>query len=260
MDLAKSVSDLGIKLNQLSYDNNNLKDFQTRYEILLRENTEIKKVNQILSDENENVQNKLNNIEQYINDLENIEKENNELKKNIENLNETLNIIKNDKEKNENLYLDKIKNLTQEKNKLENFVNEKKIFDDEENKNKINSYLNDNKKLYDFNKKLVEDNQKFFINHKYLTNLVFRILKYHIPNLNAKNIICQMINLNEKKIELDINIKKIEKNLEKIVAKNDTNYEEKSNIETKLISMKNEMNDLEKKINILEQNLKDYEI
>ena len=69
-----------------------------------------------------------------------------------------------------------------------------------------------------------------------------------------------MINLNEKKIELDINIKKIEKNLEKIVATNDTNYEEKSNIETKLISMKNEMNNLEKKINILEQNLKDYEI
>ena len=107
---------------------------------------------------------------------------------------------------------------------------------------------------------IIKDNQKFFVNHKYLTNLVFRILKYHIPNLNAKNIICQMINLSEKKIELDINIKKIEKNLEKIVAKNDTNYEEKSNIETKLINMKNEMNDLEKKINILEQNLKDYEI
>ena len=199
-------------------------------------------------------------IENYINDLENIEKENDELKKNNENLNETLNIIKNDKEKNENLYLDKIKNLTQEKNKLETFLNEKKNFDEEENKNKIQSYLNDNKKLYDFNKKLVEDNQKFFVNHKYLTNLVFRILKYHMPNLNAKNIICEMINLNEKKIELDVNIKKYEKNLEKIEAKPDTNFEEKSKIENNLVNMKYQMNDLEKKINILEENLKDYEI
>ena len=74
IDLAKSVSDLGIKLNKLSYDNNNLKDFQTRYEILLRENNEIKKVNQILTDENLSVQNKLNNIEQYLKELENIDK------------------------------------------------------------------------------------------------------------------------------------------------------------------------------------------
>jgi hypothetical protein len=247
LDLAKSVSDLGLKLNKLSYDNNNLKDFQTRYEILQRENNELKKVNQILHDESEGVQNKLNSIEKYISDLENIDKENSELKQTLKNLNDNLELIKNDKEKNEKLYLDKIKNLTEENNKLENILNEKKLFNEEENKNTIKSYINDNKKLYEFNKKLAEDNQKFFINHKFITNLIFRILKYHVPNLNAKNIICEMINLNEKKIEINVNTKKNEKKLEKIMGRNDINFEEKTKMENDLISMKNEMNILEKK-------------
>ena len=260
LDLAKSVSDLGLKLNKLTYDNNNLKDFQTRYEILQRENNELKKVNQILHDENEGVQKKLNSIDKYISDLENIDKENSELKQNVKNLNENLEIIKNDKEKNEKLYLDKIKNLTDENNKLENILNEKKLFNNEEDKNTIKSYINDNKKLYEFNKKLAEDNQKFFINHKFITNLIFRILKYHVPNLNAKNIICEMINLNEKRIEINVNVKKNEKNMEKILGRNDINFEEKTKMENDLINMKNEMNILEKKINVLDTNLKEYEI
>jgi hypothetical protein len=260
LDLAKSVSDLGIKLNKLSYDNNNLKDFQTRYEILQRENNELKKINQLLNDENEGVQNKLINIEKYISELENIDKENSELKQTLKNLKENFEIIKNDKDKNEKLYLDKIKNLTEENNKLENLLNEKKLFNVEENKNEIKSYINDNKKLYEFNKKLAEDNRKFFVNHKFITNLIFRILKFHVPNLNAKNIMCEMINLNEKKIEISVNIKKHEKNLEKIVGRNDINFEEKSKMENDLINMKNEMTNLDKKINILDTNLKEYEI
>ena len=136
----------------------------------------------------------------------------------------------------------------------------KKNFDEKENENKIKSYINDNKKLYDFNKKLAEDNQKFFVNHKFITNLIFRILKFHVPNLNAKNIICEIINLNEKKIECDVKIKQSEKNLEKIVGRSDINFEEKSKRENDLIKMKNEMINLEKKINILEENLNEYEI
>ena len=93
-----------------------------------------------------------------------------------------------------------------------------------------------------------------------MSNLVFRILKFHVPNLNAKNIICEMINLNEKKIEIDVNIKKAEKNLEKIIARSDINFEEKSKIENDLVNMKNEINIVENKIKILEENLKEYEI
>ena len=64
----------------------------------------------------------------------------------------------------------------------------------------------------------------------------------------------------KKKIECDVKIKQSEKNLEKIVGRSDINFEEKSKRENDLIKMKNEMINLEKKINILEENLKEYEI
>ena len=69
-----------------------------------------------------------------------------------------------------------------------------------------------------------------------------------------------MINLNEKKIEINVNVKKNEKNLEKIMGRNDINFEEKTKMENDLINMKNEMNILDKKINVLDTNLKEYEI
>ena len=260
MDLAKSVSDMGIKINKLTLDNNNLKDYQTRYDILMRENNELKKINQCLSDENMAIQNKLLTIDNYLKDLENMEKENKELKNNLEGRDKEIEKLKNEKQNCESLYLDKIKNLTNEKNNFENFLNEKKIFYEEESKNKIKSYMNDNKKLYDFNKKLAEDNQKFLVNHKFMTKLIYRIVKFHVPNLNAKNIICEMINLNEKKINIEVNIQKFEKNLEKIMGRNDINFEEKSRMENNIVNLKNEMNNLDKKFNILEEELKEYEI
>ena len=73
MELARSVSDLGVKLNQLAYDNNNLKDYQTRYEIMVRENNELKKVNQSLSQENSSIQQKLQEIEKYLREIEGID-------------------------------------------------------------------------------------------------------------------------------------------------------------------------------------------
>ena len=253
MDLAKSVSDMGIKINKLTLDNNNLKDYQTRYDILMRENNELKKINQCLSDENMAIQNKLRTIDNYLKDLENMEKENKELKNNLEGREKEIEKLKNEKQNCESLYLDKIKNLTNEKNNFDNFLNEKKIFYEEESKNKIKSYMNDNKKLYDFNKKLAEDNQKFLVNHKFMTKLIYRIVKFHVPNLNAKNIICEMINLNEKKINIEVNIQKFEKNLEKIMGRNDINFEEKSRMENNIVNLKNEMNNLDKKFNILEE-------
>ena len=260
MDLAKSVSDMGIKINKLTLDNNNLKDYQTRYDILMRENNELKKINQCLSDENMAIQNKLRTIDNYLKDLENMEKENKELKNNLDGRDKEIEKLKNEKQNCESLYLDKIKNLTNEKNNFDNFLNEKKIFYEEESKNKIKSYMNDNKKLYDFNKKLAEDNQKFLVNHKFMTKLIYRIVKFHVPNLNAKNIICEMINLNEKKINIEVNIQKFEKNLEKIMGRNDINFEEKSRMENNIVNLKNEMNNLDKKFNILEEELKEYEI
>ena len=260
LDLARSVSDLGVKINQLAYDNNNLKDYQTRYEILLRENNELKKMNQGLSDENISIQQKLFDIENYIKELEGIDKDNISLKNQLQNLNDNLLILNNEKNKNENYYLQQLKSLTQEKNSLENMLSKQKEYTEEETNNKINSYRNDNKKLYDYTKKLSEDNQKFMLEHKFFTQLIFRILKFHIPNLNAKNIICEMLNLNEKNIEVSVEIQKMEKNLEKIISKDDINYEEKMKIENNIKDLRNQINNIGNKFDILENQLKEYEI
>ena len=260
LDLARSVSDLGAKINQLAYDNNNLKDYQTRYEILLRENNELKKMNQGLSDENISIQQKLFDIENYIKELEGIDKDNISLKNQLQNLNDNLLILNNEKNKNENYYLQQLKSLTQEKNSLENMLSKQKEYNEEETNNKINSYRNDNKKLYDYTKKLSEDNQKFMLEHKFFTQLIFRILKFHIPNLNAKNIICEMLNLNEKNIEVNVEIQKMEKNLEKIISKDDINYEEKMKIENNIKDLRNQINNIGNKYDILENQLKEYEI
>ncbi len=260
LDLARSVSDLGAKINQLAYDNNNLKDYQTRYEILLRENNELKRMNQGLSDENISIQQKLFDIENYIKELEGIDKDNISLKNQLQNLNDNLLILNNEKNKNENYYLQQLKSLTQEKNSLENMLSKQKEYNEEETNNKINSYRNDNKKLYDYTKKLSEDNQKFMLEHKFFTQLIFRILKFHIPNLNAKNIICEMLNLNEKNIEVNVEIQKMEKNLEKIISKDDINYEEKMKIENNIKDLRNQINNIGNKFDILENQLKEYEI
>ena len=139
-------------------------------------------------------------------------------------------------------------------------LTKQKEFNEEETNNKIISYRNDNKKLYDYNKKLSEDNQKFSLEHKFFTQLILRILKFHIPNLNAKNIICEMLNLNEKNIEISIEIQKMEKGLEKILSKPDVNYEEKVKIEKNLQEFKNQFKNIENKFELLEEQLKEYEI
>jgi len=260
IDLAKSVSDMGIKINQLAYDNNNLKDYQARYEILLRENNEIKRINQNLTEENISIQQKLNDIERYMKELEGIDKDNLSLKNQLQNLNDNILILKTEKNKNENYYLDQLKSLTQEKNNLESMLSKQKEFNDEEAKTQISSYRNDNKKLYDFNKKLSEDNQKFLLEHKFFTQLIFRILKFHIPNLNAKNIICELLNLNEKNIEINLELKKMEKKLEKILARNEVNFEEKKKIENNILDLKTQLNNIGTKFDLLESQLKEYEI
>ncbi len=260
MDLARSISDLGIKLNQLAYDNNNLKDYQTQYYILSRENNELKKKNQSLSDENYSMQQKLHDIENNLKELEWKDQDNISLKNRLQNLNDNLLILTNEKNKNENFYLDQLKTLTNEKNNLENMSSKQKEYNSEETNNKIISYRNDNKKLYDYNKKISEDNQKFMNSQKFFTQVILRILKFHLPNLNAKNIICEMLNLNEKNTEINVEIKKLEKSLEKVIGKKDINYDEKESVEKTIKELRNQVNNIRVKFGMLEEQLKEYEI
>ncbi|MCQ2120149.1 MAG: hypothetical protein MJY84_09535, partial [Bacteroidales bacterium] len=71
--LAQSVTDLGVKLNQLSIDNNNLKDYQDKYDMILKENNELKKSNQFLSNDNNLIKEELKTyqaMEEQLNETE----------------------------------------------------------------------------------------------------------------------------------------------------------------------------------------------
>ena len=69
-----------------------------------------------------------------------------------------------------------------------------------------------------------------------------------------------MLNLNEKNIEINVEIQKMEKGLEKIVSRSDVNYDEKTKIENVIKDLKNQLNIVGNKFDLLEGQLKEYEI
>ena len=89
----------------------------------------------------------------------------------------------------------------------------------------IKSYKTDNKKLYEHNKELIEENAKnFYTNkeNKFYIKFISRILKYHIKNIDIKNILNQILTINDKAICLEIDKNKIESKIDSLQIKNST--------------------------------------
>ena len=262
--LTKTVTDLNDRISKLTYDNTYLKDFQNICDNLSKENNNIKLINENLSqdnnyflEQNDILKNNLNEMDQIIND-------NKRLKNEIRNLNERIAIICNEKNKNENIYLGKIQELEQEKCCLQNLLMKNEEYENCEVKNKINSYRNDNKKLYDNNIKLNSENVKFLMENKFYSNLLFRILKFHINNLNVKNIICELLNLNEKNILLKTENQKHQKSLEKVNKDfnnnyNNSDFEQSEKVKCDLFHNQKQLLDVNNQIEYLENELQKYE-
>ena len=262
--LTKTVTDLNDRISKLTYDNTYLKDFQNICDNLSKENNNIKLINENLSQDNNYfleqngiLKNNLNEMDQIIND-------NKRLKNEIRNLNERIAIICNEKNKNENIYLGKIQELEQEKCCLQNLLMKNEEYENCEVKNKINSYRNDNKKLYDNNIKLNSENVKFLMENKFYSNLLFRILKFHINNLNVKNIICELLNLNEKNILLKTENQKHQKSLEKVNKDfnnnyNNSDFEQSEKVKCDLFHNQKQLLDVNNQIEYLENELQKYE-
>ena len=135
------------------------------------------------------------------------------------------------------------------------------LFNQKENnaekaKNKINSDSTNNKKLY----YLTVNNNNFISEYEFLESLLYRILEFHLPNLNAKNIIFEMIKLNKRNIEINFELQKMEKKLEKILSKTEVKFEEKSKIENSILESKAQLKNLRTDFHLLDEQLKDYEI
>ena len=256
--LSQTVNDLNHKVTKLSYDNDYLKDYQEQYENITRENLNIKQINQGLTQDNNFYLQQNDNLKNNLQNLQCVEVDNDKLRCELQNINDRYMLLCNEKVKNENYYMCQIQALQNEKNVLERMIANNEGYQSEEMKNKINSYKYDNKKLYDNNKKLNDENLRFIAENKFFTNLICRILKFHINNLDVKNILCELLNLNEKNVLLSGEADKNQKFMEKTLSTNNLSFEQKEKIKEDLRYTQNQLNEINQKIDLLENEVKRY--
>ena len=254
-NLMNTINDLEIKINQLVSDNKSLSDYKLGYDLVLKENNEIKRINQELIYDNSLFEQDVIYLKTNLDKLMDVGKNNEMLKNELEELKNMLNNLKNRKLVN-NVF-EKISELEQKNKDLETLLNEKK----EINKANHQKYLNDminnysysDKKENNFNKntnKINKENNKYILANKYYADLLLRVLKYHIKDdINIKNILFQLLDLNHKKIALSVDIEKLKSICNNTKSKN-ANIN-KNNSKDDINKKKNELKKKEKEMETL---------
>ena len=249
-NLINTINELELKNNQLDNEIKSLKDYKLGYDLIKKENDEIKNLNQTLSYDNALFEQDVIFLKTNLDKLTDVGKNNILLKNELEDLRNLLNNLKNRKQVN-NVF-EKISELEQRNKDLESLLIQK------EEKNKLNNkkYINDMINNYTYNhtnknnyrratNKINNENNKYILANQYYADLLLRVLKYHIKdNINVKNILFQLLDLNHKKIVLisDIdNLKIICDNKTKNINKNN----KKDDINKKKIELKNKEKELE---------------
>ena len=255
-NLYNTINELEIKLNKLKNDNNSLSDYKLGYDLVLKENNEIKKMNQNLSYDNALFEQDVYFLKTNLDKLMDVGKNNIMLKNELEELKNLLNNLKNRKQVN-NVF-EKILELEQKNKDLELLLNEKENNKNNKNNNKVNNTINNkeyiNNIINDYNKKdnknkLKNNNNKYILANNYYADLLLRVLKYHIKdNINVKNILFQLLDLNHKKIILMSEIEKLTNNCNN--TKSDNKNKNKNN---------NSKEDINKKKNELKKKEKDLD-
>ena len=255
-NLYNTINELEIKLNKLKNDNNSLSDYKLGYDLVLKENNEIKKMNQNLSYDNALFEQDVYFLKTNLDKLMDVGKNNIMLKNELEELKNLLNNLKNRKQVN-NVF-EKILELEQKNKDLELLLNEKENNKNNKNNNKVNNTINNkeyiNNIINDYNKKdnknkIKNNNNKYILANNYYADLLLRVLKYHIKdNINVKNILFQLLDLNHKKIILMSEIEKLTNNCNN--TKSDNKNKNKNN---------NSKEDINKKKNELKKKEKDLD-
>ena len=247
-NLINTINELELKNNQLDNEIKSLKDYKLGYDLIKKENDEIKNLNQTLSYDNALFEQDVIFLKTNLDKLMDVGKNNILLQNELEDLRNLLNNLKNRKQVN-NVF-EKISELKQRNKDLESLLIQK------EEKNKLNNNINDVINNYTYNhtnkntyrratNKINNENNKYILANQYYADLLLRVLKYHIKdNINVKNILFQLLDLNHKKIVLisDIdNLKIICDNKTKNINKNN----KKDDINKKKIELKNKEKELE---------------
>ena len=240
--LNQNLSDLQLQFENISNINRRLQNVENDYSNISKENLDIKKINQRLSHENNSYQQEIESLKSQIRQFTQIKEENMSISDELYNLRNQIAVLRNEKNKNETFFLSKIEALTQEKNVLENIIYKKELQDhkNKEDQIELNTYRNELMKMKELTMKYENEN-------KFYTNIIYRIIKFHIQNLNVRNIILEILNLNEKSTIISQELEK-------------TNYTNDETGRNKFYFTKGQLNELGQKLDLLENELKQYEI
>ena len=270
-NLYNTINELEIKLNKLKNDNNSLSDYKLGYDLVLKENNEIKKMNQNLSYDNALFEQDVYFLKTNLDKLMDVGKNNIMLKNELEELKNLLNNLKNRKQVN-NVF-EKILELEQKNKDLELLLNEKENNKNNKNNNKVNNTINNkeyiNNIINDYNKKdnknkIKNNNNKYILANNYYADLLLRVLKYHIKdNINVKNILFQLLDLNHKKIILMSEIEKLTNNCNNTKSdnknKNNNSKEDINKKKNELKKKEKELDNLNSTISYFDKELKQFE-
>ena len=250
-NLINTINELELKNNQLDNEIKSLKDYKLGYDLIKKENDEIKNLNQTLSYDNALFEQDVIFLKTNLDKLMDIGKNNILLKNELEDLRNLLNNLKNRKQVN-NVF-EKITEFEQRNKDLESLLIQK------EEKNKLNNkkYINDVINNYTYNhinkntyrratNKINNENNKYILANQYYADLLLRVLKYHIKdNINVKNILFQLLDLNHKKIVLISDIDNLKIIFDNKTKNNINKNNKKDDINKKKIELKNKEKELE---------------
>ena len=244
-ELIKVLNNLRFKLNEVINENNSLRDYKLGYDLVVKENNEIKDINNYLSNDNmlfaQDVYILKNNLDKLTQGGNN----NDKIRAEIEELRDTLNNLKN--RKNINNIFEHISELEKQNKFLE-----EQLYGKDGTKNK-KEYLFNNDSNKNINTKISYKNKdnKYISANKFYSEILLRILKYHIKeDDNIKNILFQLLDLNHKKISLT---NEIENLLTNNKIKDTTKKRNEIN------KKKKELEKIQNKLDYYDQELKKYE-
>jgi len=248
------LNNLQVKLNEALNENESLKDYKLGYELVMKENNEIKEVNNFLSNDNMLLAQDVYTLKNNLDKLTQSGINNDKIKSELNELKNTLDNLKTRKQIN-NIF-EHMSELENKNKLLEEQLYKKEINTKNNTKNKneyldnmIHSYKNKNDNGMKLNNK--NKDNKYILANKYYSDILLRILKYHVKDdINVKNILFQLLDLNHKKIILMTEIENL------MINNKSKDINKKRN---EINKKKKELQNLQNTIDFYDKDLKKYE-
>jgi predicted nucleic acid-binding Zn-ribbon protein len=237
--LKEYINNISSQCNQLHNEVISLKQYESRYHLMNKEINDIKNINLSLSHDNNILQHENGTLKKNIFDLTALRNNNVALQNDINILTDKLNVTLSAKAKNEMELKHSIDILQKEKLFIESLLCEKGNCDSQRGEV--------------FNKELQilkDTNVKWRKECAFYMTIIERLLRYHVGCLNVRNIVLQLMELNDKKKEIEERIEQYKNNInvnEKDVEKEIEGKMEMDGITQKMCNLDMQLKQIEMK-------------